>query len=136
MLELLLRRTTSCILPFRFRILSKQVPGIILRRNLTGVTEQQAELVKDVVLYKHENPRFHLYVSVFAFFQFTFWSLLGLNMLEMRDVPVNPSEDMPYWRRVNWGDNFTKKVMASACFLMGKGSFAYTNSILLALIRL
>jgi len=121
MLELLLRRTTT-ILSFKFRIL-KQLPGIIVRRNFTTTTEKEVELAKDVVLYRHENPRFHMYVSLFAFFQFTFWSFLGVNMLSMKDIPVDTNPNTPFWKKINWGDNYTKKAMAAACILIGEFHF-------------
>jgi len=89
-----------------------------------SVTQQETkakegDLVKDILLFRHEKPRTYGYISVFAFFQLTFWMVMGRNMMDMKDLPVDPSPDTPFFKKINWGDKMTKNIMAATCFAIG-----------------
>lgn len=86
-----------------------------------------ANLAKDVIVFKYENPRFFKLMNVFAISQFFFWGYLGhWSYTSLRDAPIaNPDdselgEEVSWWRKINLGENKYKNTLAGACFLIGE----------------
>lgn len=85
--------------------------------------ETEAKVVKDVMLYKYDNPRFYKYLNGFAVIQFLFWGFMGrFSVSSIRDVPVeeNLDKNLPWWKRVNLGEGKYKNTLAIICYLFGK----------------
>ncbi|XP_059613385.1 transmembrane protein 223 [Phlebotomus argentipes] len=79
-------------------------------------------VAKDVIIFKYENPKFFRYLNIFAVGQFFFWNYLShFAFTTLRDAPVdrNTSEDLPFWRRVNLGDNKFRNTLTVLCFGIG-----------------
>lgn len=81
-------------------------------------------VIKDVVLFKYENPRLFKAMGFFAIAQFFFWNWLSyFSFNNLKDAPVDKSkeEDLPLWRRINLGENKYRNGIGVMCFLMGYG---------------
>lgn len=81
-------------------------------------------VAKDVLLFKYENPRHFKGITFFAITQFAFWTYLSTYALQdLKDAPVpeDASEDLPFWRRMNLGENRWKNTFSVICFLIGYG---------------
>lgn len=77
-------------------------------------------VVKDVILYKYDNPRFFKNLNIFAVCQFGFWGYLSyFAFTTLRDAPVEIKEDTPWWRSVNLGENKYRNAITIFCFLIG-----------------
>lgn len=81
--------------------------------------------LKDLLIYKYENPKFFKYLNFFAIAQFMFWNYLSyFSFTSLKDVPINTIEksdiDLPWWRRINLGENKYRNGIALLCFIIGK----------------
>uniref|UniRef100_A0A1B0DQB3 Uncharacterized protein n=1 Tax=Phlebotomus papatasi TaxID=29031 RepID=A0A1B0DQB3_PHLPP len=84
-------------------------------------------VAKDVIIFKYDNPKFFRYLNIFALCQFFFWNYLShFAFTTLRDAPVdrNTSEDLPFWRRLNLGDNKYRYTLTILCFSIGYGVLA------------
>lgn len=97
---------------------SKSVPT----SNVTSPLEGSAKLVKDVIVYKYENPRFFKYLNIFAISQFLCWNYLAhFSYTSLIDAPVEKtSEDVSWWRKINLGENKYRNTLTIMCFIIGK----------------
>ncbi|XP_055688466.1 transmembrane protein 223 [Lutzomyia longipalpis] len=89
--------------------------------------EINTNVAKDVIIFKYENPKFFRYLNIFAICQFFFWNYLShFSYTTLRDAPVdrNTSEDLPFWRRLNLGDNKYRNTLTVLCFSIGWGVLA------------
>lgn len=79
-------------------------------------------VIKDVILFKYENPKQFKMMNVFAICQFAFWSYLShFAFTTLKDAPVNKtSSDAPWWRKINLGENKYRNGVTVISFLMGK----------------
>ncbi|CAB0017002.1 unnamed protein product [Nesidiocoris tenuis] len=88
-----------------------------------SLLELNTNVAKDVILYKSDNARFYKYLNLFALSQFGFWLYLGeWAYSSMRDAPVDESaitEDTPWYRKINLGENKYKNSLAGFCVLTG-----------------
>lgn len=85
--------------------------------------ETETKVVKDVILFKYDKPKFYKYLNIFALVQFVFWAFMGkYSISSMRDVPVdvNTNEPLPWWRKVNLGEGKYKHSLAAVCYFFGK----------------
>lgn len=91
------------------------------------IHDVNTNVTKDVILYKYENPKFYMYMNLFAVVQYMFWSYLGLFAFStLRDAPVDKSkitEDTPWFRKINLGENKYRNTLGSVAFLVGKNIF-------------
>lgn len=81
------------------------------------------KVLKDVILFKYENPRFYKLLNFFAISQFFFWNYLShFSFTKLKDAPVerNLDPDLPFWRKMNLGDNKYRNSLTVFCFLIGK----------------
>jgi hypothetical protein len=81
------------------------------------------EQLKDVIIYKNENPSYHKYLNFFCIAQFALWSAMGINLMGLKDVPrdlESETKDTPFWKKINWGSDFTRRLCAGVAFLIGK----------------
>ncbi|KAK5640431.1 hypothetical protein RI129_011242 [Pyrocoelia pectoralis] len=99
--------------------------------NEVPIVNVNTNLVKDVILYKYDNPRFFKFLNIFAFCQFSFWTYLSLfAYTSLRDAPVPSSTTAPWWQRINLGENKYRNGITFLSFLLGYGilsiSWMYT----------
>lgn len=91
----------------------------------TSLAEINTSPIKDVILFKYENPRFFKVLNLFAVVQFGFWSYLSLTAYEtLRDAPV-PKNAEKWWEKFNLGENKYRYTIAFSCFLIGSLNFCY-----------
>ncbi|EAA09462.5 AGAP005148-PB [Anopheles gambiae str. PEST] len=76
------------------------------------------------MLFKYENPRFFKVLNIFAVSQFLFWGYLcHFSYTTLKDAPVQEDgkEDLPWYKRVNLGENKYRNGIAIMCFFIGYG---------------
>lgn len=92
------------------------------------IHDVNTKVVKDVILFKYENPKFYIYMNAFAVVQYMFWSYLGVFAFSsLRDAPVDESkinDDTPWFRKINLGENKYRNGLGSIALLVGTGSLA------------
>lgn len=91
------------------------------------------KVLKDVILFKYENPRFYKLLNFFAISQFFFWNYLShFSFTKLKDAPVerNMDPDLPFWRKMNLGDNKYRNSLTVFCFLIGKCFFFIVSKML------
>ncbi|XP_072947769.1 transmembrane protein 223 [Epargyreus clarus] len=92
------------------------------------IHDVNTNVAKDVVLFKYENPKYFMYMNVFAVLQYMFWSYLGIFAFNsLKDAPVDRSkitDDTPWFRRINLGDNKYRNTLGAVSLLVGTGSLA------------
>nr|CAG4651502.1 EOG090X0JX7 [Simocephalus serrulatus] len=85
--------------------------------------EVDTNVTKDVVLYIHNNPRFHRYLNLFAITQFGFWLYLAeFSLSTLRDIPVQKTEsdtNLPWYRSINLGENKYRRGITTMCVAVG-----------------
>lgn len=89
--------------------------------------DTNTKVVKDVIMFKHDNVTFFKMLNAFALAQFFFWTYLShFCFTRLRDTPVNreKKEDQPWWRNINLGENKYKNTLAVLCFILGYGILA------------
>lgn len=88
-------------------------------RNYTTL-DVNTKVIKDVILYKYENPRFYRMLNLFAISQFGFWSYLSYTAFtSLKDAPIPKDKDIPWWRNINLGDNKYKNTLSFVAFGIG-----------------
>lgn len=106
---------------YRFKTnVIQNVSNTLVRKNAT--LDVNTNVVKDVILFKHDNPKKYKMLNVFALCQFFFWSYLShISFTTLRDAPVEKaSPDASWWRRINLGDNKYRYGITFMAFMMGK----------------
>nr|CAG4649020.1 EOG090X0JX7 [Polyphemus pediculus] len=96
--------------------------------------ELDTNVIKDVILYSHENPRFHKVLNIFALSQLFIWIYLAEFSLSLKDAPVNKEtekiENLPWYRKINMGENKFKNGITTMCVTIGMlmlgGSWLYS----------
>lgn len=92
------------------------------------ILDPNTNVIKDVILFKYENARLYKWMNFFAFAQFIFWNYLSyFSLTNLRDAPVpqdDTKEDLPFWRRINLGENKYRNGISILCFTMGYGILA------------
>lgn len=87
--------------------------------------------VKDVILYKHENPRYYKMLNVFAISQFIFWSYLSIfSYTSLRDAPVEAPTDgttLRWYERINLGENKYRNGITLITFTIGNNNSSTTT---------
>ncbi|CAH2245162.1 transmembrane protein 223 [Pararge aegeria] len=90
------------------------------------IHDVNTNVTKDVILFKYENPKFYMYMNIFAVVQYMFWTYLGLFALQnLRDAPVDKStvtDDTPWYRKINLGENKYKNTLGVVAVIIGTGS--------------
>uniref|UniRef100_T1JGR0 Transmembrane protein 223 n=1 Tax=Strigamia maritima TaxID=126957 RepID=T1JGR0_STRMM len=87
--------------------------------------EVDTRVGKDVTLYQYENTRFHRLLSFFAVGQFFCWGYLShFAYTCLRDTPISdPDGDiktkLPFWRRINMGENKYRYGLTVLCASLG-----------------
>lgn len=89
----------------------------------TSALEVNTNVAKDVILYRYDNPKFFRIVNIFALCQFGFWTYLShFAFTSMRDAPVpKDRDDLPWWRKINLGENKYRNGLTVLSFLIGYG---------------
>lgn len=85
--------------------------------------QTETKIIKDVILFKYDNPRFYKYLNIFALVQFLFWAFMGkYSIASLKDVPVGEITDkeLPWWRKVNLGEGKYKHSLATISYIIGK----------------
>ncbi|KAF9414815.1 hypothetical protein HW555_007395 [Spodoptera exigua] len=90
------------------------------------IHDVNTNVIKDVILFKYENPKFFMYMNIFAVVQYMFWTYLGLfSFSTLRDAPVDKSaitDDTPWFRRINLGENKYRNTLGTVSVVVGVGS--------------
>lgn len=79
-------------------------------------------VVKDVILYKYDNPRFFKILNIFALCQFGFWAYLSnFAFTTLKDVPVaeKTNHDV-WWRNINLGEKKYRHGITIISFMLGE----------------
>nr|XP_026488890.1 transmembrane protein 223 [Vanessa tameamea] len=104
------------------------------------IHDVNTNVVKDVILFKYENPKFYMYMNIFAVVQYMFWTYLGLFALQnLRDAPVDKSkitDDTPWYRKINLGENKYRNTLGTLSIIIGTGSLAMIWMYTLKSVRL
>lgn len=97
-------------------------------RSVVSPLEGQAKLVKDVIVFRYENPKFFKYLNIFAICQFLCWNYLAhFSFTSLKDAPVqNVEEDASWYRKINLGENKYRNTLTIMCFMIGK--FLYSEN--------
>lgn len=86
--------------------------------------EVDTNVTKDVILYSHNNEKFHRYLNLFALTQLGFWLYLAeFSMSTLRDVPVKKGESetsLPWYRSINLGENKYRRGITTMCVAVGE----------------
>ncbi|CAH2090826.1 unnamed protein product [Euphydryas editha] len=110
-----------------------RIPSLIRNeKSFSSVTKTihdvNTNVAKDVILYKYENPKFYMYMNIFAVVQYMFWTYLGLFALQnLRDAPVDRStitDETPWYRKINLGENKYRNTLGAVSVIIGTGSLA------------
>nr|CAG4649855.1 EOG090X0JX7 [Scapholeberis mucronata] len=85
--------------------------------------EVDTNVTKDVILYSHNNERFHRYLNLFALTQLGFWLYLAeFSLSTLRDVPVKKGDtetSLPWYRSINLGENKYRRGITTMCVAVG-----------------
>lgn len=122
------------LLPYSFAILKRTASACryyIHKNNVRlsssatkSIHDVNTKVTKDVILFKYENPKYFMYMNIFAVVQYMFWTYLGVFALKnLRDAPVDPSsvdEETPWFRKINLGENKYKNTLGAVALLVGK----------------
>ncbi|KAL5286613.1 TMEM223 family protein [Megaselia abdita] len=97
-------------------------------------------VLKDVMLFKYENPRFFKFMNIFGISQFCFWNYLAhFSYTTLRDAPVDKSvaedENTAWFEKINLGDNKFRNSISIFCFLIGYGVLAISWMYTLRSVR-
>lgn len=84
-----------------------------------------SNLAKDVIVFKHNNPKYFKIMNIFGIAQFFFWLICAeFTLSNLRNTPVNEGApnfaDLPFYLRVNLGENKYKYGLALGCFSFGE----------------
>lgn len=95
------------------------------------IHDVNTNVAKDVILFKYENPKFYMYMNIFAVVQYMFWTYLGLFALRnLKDAPVDKSaitDDTPWYRKINLGENKYRNTLGTLAVVIG--NFKHCNLI-------
>lgn len=87
------------------------------------IHDVNTNVIKDVILFKYENPKFYRYMNIFAVVQYMFWTYLGVFAFStLRDAPVDKSaitDDTPWFRRINLGENKYRNTLGIVSLVVG-----------------
>ncbi|KAJ6628654.1 Transmembrane protein [Pseudolycoriella hygida] len=105
--------------------------------NVISQLEGSAKLVKDVIVFKYENPRFFKYLNIFAISQFFCWNYLAhFSFTSLRDSPVQDTgEDVSWWRKINLGENKYRNSLSIMCVVLGYGLLCVSWMYILRSVR-
>ncbi|XP_026733806.1 transmembrane protein 223 [Trichoplusia ni] len=92
------------------------------------IHDVNTNVIKDVILFKYENPKFYMYMNIFAVVQYMFWTYLGVfSFSTLRDAPVDKStitDETPWFRRINLGENKYRNTLGIISVVIGGSSLA------------
>lgn len=81
-------------------------------------------VLKDVILFSYDNPKFFKIMNICAICQYFFWCYFGhFCFTEMRDVPIEKkeiTEDTPWYMKINLGENKYKNTLGASAFIIGQ----------------
>lgn len=87
------------------------------------IHDVNTNVIKDVILFKYENPKFYTYMNIFAVVQYLFWSYLGIFAFSsLKDAPVDKSkidETTPWFRKINLGENKYRNTLGILAVVIG-----------------
>lgn len=110
-----------CRLPLQFSIRRSFAITPKLQETALNVN---TNVIKDVILFKYDNPRFYNVLNIFAICQFGFWGYLSIfAFTSLRDAPVpeKDSENMAWYMKINLGENKFRNTISACSFIIGYG---------------
>ncbi|XP_014286494.1 transmembrane protein 223 [Halyomorpha halys] len=119
------------------RIVNTKILGNVFFKNYAPHSQELLKLntnvVKDVILFKYDNPKYFKYITYFGVSQFIFWMYLShFAFTTLRDAPVPKEgrENLPWWRRINLGEQKYRNGITLFCGVVGYlfllASWSYT----------
>lgn len=109
------------------KIINTNIFGNVCLKNYTPKAQELLKLdtnvVKDVILFKYDNPKYFKYISFFGISQYIFWMYLAyFSFTTLRDAPVSKegNENLPWWRRINLGEQKYRNGVTLFCGVVGK----------------
>lgn len=98
---------------------------------LNRILDVNTNVVKDVILFKYENPRFFKILNIFAICQYLFWNYLAyFAFTTLKDAPVEAkNEELSWWRKINLGENKYRNTITIVSFLIGNHFYNYSIRI-------
>ncbi|CAH1986752.1 unnamed protein product [Acanthoscelides obtectus] len=79
-------------------------------------------VTKDVILFKNPNDKFYKIISIFAVFQFGFWTYLSIfAYTTLKDSPVDTEKAKAWYEKINLGENKYRNGLTLISFLIGWG---------------
>jgi hypothetical protein len=93
----------------------------VQKRLFTNAHNINTKVVKDVILFKFENPNFFRIINIFAISQFVFWNYLShFAYTSLKDAPPSEKDDDSWYRKLpNLGENKYRNAITIMCFLIG-----------------
>ncbi|KOB77739.1 Uncharacterized protein OBRU01_03614 [Operophtera brumata] len=120
----MLRRSAALRFPYQ----CKNCVNTIKSASYSSVTTRtvhdvNTNVLKDVILFKYENPKFYTYMNIFAVVQYMFWTYLGIFAFSsLKDAPVDRSkidESTPWFRKINLGENKYRNTLGILAVVVG-----------------
>lgn len=95
-----------------------------LRTTRAPLNIDGAQITKDVIIYKYENPKYFKFMNVFALAQFAMFSTYSqFSALSLRSTPApETNESQPWYMKFNMGDASFKYGLSIVCFVLGMES--------------
>ncbi|XP_001869108.2 transmembrane protein 223 [Culex quinquefasciatus] len=89
------------------------------------IYDVSTNVVKDVMLFKYDNPKFFRMLNIFAISQFLFWGYLThFAYTTLKDAPVPETEhpeELAWYQKINLGENKYRNGIAIMSFFIGYG---------------
>lgn len=100
------------------------------KRWFSSTVDVNTNVVKDVILFKYDNPKHYKWLNIFSVCQFGFWSYLSyFSFTTLRDAPVDPDSDATWWRKINLGENKYRNGITLSAFLIGMRNNHHNNCV-------
>lgn len=104
-------------------VFNSKADAALIKNRSTRPFDTNTNVVKDVILFKYENPKFFKYMNIFGISQLLFWTYLAhFAFTTLKDAPVNTSSNTePAWyEKINLGENKYRNTITILSFLIGK----------------
>lgn len=89
----------------------------------SSVLDVNTNIVKDVILFSYENPRFFRLMNFFAISQYIFWGYFAhFCFYEIKNTPVRKDvpKQTPWYLKMNLGDPIYSRILGTTALLVGQ----------------
>ncbi|XP_077290543.1 transmembrane protein 223 [Arctopsyche grandis] len=120
-------------------LLNRCVKSRAFSAKSSSIAEVNTKIVKDVILFSYENPRFFRLMNFFAISQYVFWGYFAhFCFFEVKNTPVKKDEiskDTPWYLKINLGDPTYRRILGTTSLLVGFSTIAITWMYTLRSVR-